>query len=152
MKRSVIVLACLALAACEGQGTSTLVEPVQPPARAVSVRTVYLDQPFQLRVGESVVVNGESLTVTMDAVPEDSRCPTGLQCLWAGNARVSVTLARTGQAAQSFDLNTTLDPKTATYLDYQIELVALDPYPTSRGGPIGQSKYRATFVVRKAAA
>src|SRR5687768_8422128 len=112
MKRSLIVLACLALAACEGQGISTPVEP----ARAASVRTVYLDQPFQLRVGESVVVSGESLTVTMNGVPEDSRCPTGVQCVWAGNARVSVTLAKTGQAAQSFDLNTTLDPKTATYL------------------------------------
>ena len=152
MKRSVTVLACLALAACEGQGISTPVEPARLPAQAASVRTVSLGQPFQLRVGESVVVSGESLTVTMNAVPEDSRCPTGVQCIWEGNARVTVTLAKTGQAAQSFDLNTTLDPKTATYLDYQIELVALDPYPTYRGGPIAQSRYRATFVVRRAAA
>lgn len=147
MKRTLLVLFAAALAACDGQ---TVTSPIQAgePSNAVLPRTVYLDQSFTMRVSETVSVSGESLTVRFDAVTEDSRCPTGVQCFWAGNARVAVTLAKTGSAAQSLGLNTGLEPRIGSYLDYTIELVSLAPYPSATR-PIAQRDYRATFVVRK---
>ncbi|HEX7243012.1 MAG TPA: hypothetical protein VF263_22175 [Longimicrobiaceae bacterium] len=150
MKLSLIALMCLALAACEGQGVVSPLEAAQEPALAASQRTVQLNQPFELRVGETVAVSGEPLTVKLESVPSDSRCPTGVNCVWAGNAVVRVTLSSPGVAPQTFELNTTLDPKSATYGAYTIDFTALAPYPSSTN-PIAQSKYRATFVVSKTA-
>ncbi len=150
MKLSLIALMCVALAACGGQDVVAPLQAAQEPALAASLRTVSLDQPFELRVGETVTVSGEQLTVKLESVPSDSRCPTSVTCIWAGNAVARVTLTKTGQSPQTFDLNTNLDPKSATYGAYQIDFTALTPYPSSTS-PIAQSKYRATFVVSKPA-
>jgi hypothetical protein len=150
MKRLLLAIACIALAACNANDAGTPLSPADLPSSAVN-KSVTLDQPFELRVGRTATVAGESLTVSFEGVPEDSRCPTGVQCVWAGNARVQVVLSKDGKAA-GVELNTGVDPRTANYLDYQIELVNLEPYPSIKGGPIPQSQYRATFVVRKPAA
>ena len=148
MKRSIFAIAFFALAACNGtDATAPQVAPEAPAAAASSAAT--LDQPFTLRVGQQVTIAGEALTVRFEGVPSDSRCPTGVQCIWAGDATVQVVLSKDGKAA-GFELHTNLDPKTATYLNYTIELVSLAPYPTTKG-PIPQSQYRATFIVRKTA-
>ncbi len=149
MKRILPVVLAGFLAACAGSD-ATLPTPEGGPSAALRARTVALGQSFEMRVAETVHVSGESLTVRFDAVPEDSRCPTGVQCVWAGNARVAVTLAKTGQPSASLSLNTNLEPRSGSYLDYTIELLGLAPYPSSKGGAISQSQYRATFVVRKA--
>ena len=43
------------------------------------------------RLGETVNVGGA--TVTPLRVVEDSRCPQGVQCIWAGRAVVSATIS-----------------------------------------------------------
>lgn len=147
MKRSLFAIAIVALAACDGKDvTSPLVAPDAPLAAGSS--NVQLGQQFELRVGGQATIAGENLTVSFQGVPSDSRCPTGVQCVWAGNAVVQVVLSQGGKAA-GLELNTNLDPKTGSYLNYEIELVGLAPYPTAKGGAISQSQYRATFVVRK---
>lgn len=149
MKRSLFAIACAVLAACGSQDVTAPIEASAIPATAAS-SSVSLDTPFELRAGQTAVVSGEALSVTFESVPEDSRCPTGVQCVWAGNAVVRVVLSQGGKAA-GVELNTNLEPKTATYLNYTIELVSLAPYPSAKGGPIAQSQYRATFIVRKTA-
>ena len=148
MKRAVFAILCVAsLAACNENTTSPVQAPEAPRAAAAANAT--LDQPFELRVGQTATVAGQGLTVSFEAVPSDSRCPTGVQCVWAGNAVVQVVLAKDGKAA-GFELNTNLEPKSANYLNYTIELVSLAPYPTAKNPSIPQSQYRATFVVRQA--
>jgi hypothetical protein len=147
MKRYFWAVACIALAACNSGDVTSPVQAADAPSAAAS-QSVQLDNPFTLRVGQTATVAGEGLSVSFEGVPEDSRCPTGVQCVWAGNAVVQVVLSKDGKAA-GFELNTNLEPKTANYLEYTIELVSLAPYPSSKGGPIAQSQYRATFVVRK---
>lgn len=149
MRRSLLLplLACAALAACDGSSATAPATVIAAPVQAASPRSVTLGQSFDIRVGETVTVAGEPLTVRFDAVPSDSRCPTGVSCIWSGNAEVVVTLTQTGSTAGTFTLNTHIDPRTATYLGYQVELIGLAPYPGSR--PIRTSDYRATLVVRK---
>ena len=150
MKRSIFAIAFFALAACNGTDATAPQLAPESPATAAASRTATLDQPFELRVGQQVTIAGEALTVSFEGVPSDSRCPTGVQCIWAGDATVQVVLSKDGKAA-GFELHTNLEPRTATYLNYTIELVSLAPYPTAKGGPIAQSQYRATFIVRKTA-
>lgn len=141
------LLVAAGLAACSQDATA----PAQAsePAFAAAANAT-LDQPFELRVGQSATVAGEGLTVSFQGVPSDSRCPTGVQCVWAGNAVVQVVLSKDGKAFGA-ELNTTLEPKSVDYLNYNVALVSLAPYPTSKGGAISQSQYRATFVVTKTA-
>ena len=149
LKRPLIAaLAVAALAACSPSS-----EPLTASDSASLSRTVdaALDQPFELKVGQSATLAGEGLTLSFEAVAEDSRCPTGVQCVWEGNAKVLAVASKDGKAA-GLELNTALEPRTATYLDYTIELVSLEPHPDAQGGAIPQNRYRATFVVRKTAA
>jgi hypothetical protein len=149
MKRAVFaILFAAGLTACNQDATAP-VQVSEAPLAAASA-SVNLDQPFVLRVGRSATVAGEGLTVSFQAVPSDSRCPTGVQCVWAGNAVVQVVLSKDGKAFGA-ELNTSLEPTSVDYLDYNVALVSLDPYPTAGGGAIRQSQYRATFVVTRTA-
>ncbi|WP_420127321.1 hypothetical protein [Longimicrobium sp.] len=142
MKSAVFALLCVVgVVACG---------PAAPPA-AVPPTSVgaTLDQPFELAVGGSAVVAGEALTIRFQEVPSDSRCPTGVQCVWAGNAVVRAVFSKDGKGFGA-ELNTNLDPKSVAYLTYQVALVSLAPYPSSTT-PIPQSQYRATFVVTRTA-
>jgi hypothetical protein len=142
------ILFAAGLAACEQDATAPSRAPEEALASASA--SVSLDQPFELRVGRSATVAGEGLTVSFEAVPSDSRCPTGVQCVWAGNAVVQVVLSKDGKAFGA-ELNTNLEPTSVDYLNYNVALVSLAPYPTAKGGAISQSQYRATFVVTRTA-
>lgn len=149
MKNAVFaILFAASLAACGQEATAPVRAPETALAAASAGATV--GQPFELRVGQSATVAGEGLTVSFQGVPSDSRCPTGVQCVWAGNAVVQVVLSKDGKAFGA-ELNTNLDPTSVDYLNYNVALVSLAPYPSSKGGPIAQSQYRATFVVTKTA-
>jgi hypothetical protein len=148
MTRAVFaILFAAGLSACSQDATAPVRAPEAPLAAASA--SVSLDQPFELRVGRSATVAGEGLTVSFQGVPSDSRCPTGVQCVWAGNAVVQVVLSKDGKALGA-ELNTNQAPTSVDYLNYNVALVSLAPYPSS-GGSISQSQYRATFVVTKTA-
>ena len=100
-------------------------------------------------MGRSATVAGEGLTVSFEAVPSDSRCPTNVQCVWAGDAVVQVVLSKDGKAFGA-ELHTNLEPTSVDYLNYNVALVSLAPYPSSTS-PIAKSQYRATFVVTRTA-
>lgn len=79
---------------------------------------------FELRCGQSASLSEAGLVVTFKDLTEDSRCPEGAVCVWAGNARVVVSLSETDVL-----LNTTLQPREVSHSGYRIRLVAVHPYP-----------------------
>ncbi len=83
-----------------------------------------LEEEFELKYGQSVILKNESLTIKFKSIAEDSRCPTGAVCVWEGNARIVIEVSQT-----EVELNTTLEPKQASYLAYIIQLLAVNPYP-----------------------
>jgi hypothetical protein len=122
--------------------TSALAPPATP------VKDVELDKEFDIRVGQWVTVEGERLRVTFNSVAEDSRCPEGVQCVWAGNAKVVLRLSKARKRASTMSLNTGVDPKQGTYRGYEVKLVKLDPYP-KEGRRIRRRDYVATLVVSR---
>ncbi len=93
------------------------------------VETVPVNQEFDIAVGQSVVVGGQSLIITFVRLDEDSRCPQGVLCLWAGNARATFRMEKPGVTTAEADLNTTLDPRSTFFAGYGIVLKQLTPYP-----------------------
>ena len=107
---------------------------------------VSLDQEFELAIGESARVAGTGQVVRFEAVPSDSRCPTDVTCVWAGNALVLVRVL--GPHADSLlELNTTLEPKSGSAGGLRVELRALNPAPRSNEPPAGRA-YRAQLLLR----
>jgi hypothetical protein len=53
--------------------------------------------PAEIALGQTTTIDKTKITFT--AVIEDSRCPTNVQCIWAGRAKVLVTITEKGKDA-----------------------------------------------------
>ena len=149
MKRVLPLFVCAALAtlaACGGGGGDDRQTPQGGgPGSGPAAYSV------QLTGGQPQAVPNEPLTLTLANV-SDSRCPAQAQCVWAGQAVLTVTAAQTGVPA--VDLALSLDatqpkvPAEATYRNYVVKLQALEPaVPPSGGLPL--SAYKATLRVER---
>jgi hypothetical protein len=97
---------------------------------------------FTLRQGDSIRLTGSQSTLYFLSVPEDSRCPSGVQCIWAGNAQASLQLDTT-----QFSLNTTVEPREAVVAGFRFSLVQLTPRP--EGSDTMPARYSATLKVTR---
>ena len=107
-----------------------------------------LGEQFDLRVDETAYIADTRLSIQLKGVPEDSRCPRDVMCPWAGNAKASLGL-REGTNADEANVNSLLEPRTATRWGYTFELVDVRPVPTA-GQPIPAGAYIIRLVVRRA--
>jgi hypothetical protein len=79
----------------------------------------------------------------------DSRCPTGGQCVTAGTATVVMQLV--GQDIESGRIETFISPGGTVDIavgDHTLHLLRLEPDPPSSNG-VDASDYRITFKVSK---
>jgi hypothetical protein len=135
MKKSVflLVLASFLFSGCYKQ----VIKPVLSLNDTISVPV------YQTRLNPD-----EGISLTLDSVPEDSRCPDGAMCVWAGNA-VTAFKFTTGGETIHFNLNTLPSMRNDTTLaGYHIRLIGLTPYP-SLYHPVKHSDYVAKILIRK---
>lgn len=112
----------------------------RPPVRV-------LGTPWQMNIGETVLLEEGALRLTLDAVGPDSRCPIDVQCITAGEARMTLTVSVRRAAAESIQLRSLEGPMTI--IDhYAIRVVGLEPAPRA-GVPIEPGAYRVTLVVER---
>ena len=112
--------------------------------------SVRLGREFKLKAGRQVTVKGTKLRIRFVAVENDSRCPSDVTCVWAGNAAVQLQLG-TGRGSKTVTLNTSKSPSFAgetEYRGYKVKLVDLSPYPRS-DRKIVRRDYTATLLVSK---
>lgn len=103
-----------------GSGQSTRL----PVARA------RLGEDFRLAVKQIAVVQGEPLTVRFASVVSDSRCPAGVQCVRAGEARLAISIHQAGREPALDTLATAPPlPTRASLGPYDVTVVALAPEP-----------------------
>jgi hypothetical protein len=104
-------------------------------------------RPFEIKAAELVAIQG--LRITFDGVSEDSRCPTGMQCVWAGDAAATFTLEKPPAAAEQRTLHTNGRFERQTDFDnFVVRLEDLKPYPRE-GVEIEPADYRAALVVTR---
>lgn len=58
-----------------------------------------------LALGQQVFVKDQQLNISFDKVANDSRCPAKVQCIWAGNATVTITAMTTTSRPQTLTLS-----------------------------------------------
>jgi hypothetical protein len=89
-----------------------------------------IGKPFDLKVGQSVTVGPQGLTVGFARLLSDGRCPIGVYCFWEGDAAAQLWANLPGEPREGFQLHTHRDFKWKTsYGYYEITLVKLSPYP-----------------------
>jgi hypothetical protein len=113
-----------------------------------SQRRVHVEREFVLRAGSEALVKEAGLKIKFTSLVEDSRCPEGVDCIWAGNGKIALTLRRGRHKVATIELNTMTEPKSVTYQGYEITLVKLAPYP-KKDVQIKKGEYVATLVVRR---
>jgi hypothetical protein len=107
-----------------------------------------LGKPIELKPGESAAVAG--LTVGFQGVSEDSRCPTGVQCIWEGDAAVEVMLEKPPAAKATRALHTSArHGRELKYEGLKIRLTDLTPQP-KESVTTDAREYRLTLVVEEA--
>ncbi len=102
------------------------------------------EQVATLSIGETHSFAGGA-KVTIVAIPSDSRCPSGVQCIWAGSAAVAITLSLDG-ADTTATVNSGIDPKTYSFRSWHVVLRGVTPGP-SAGQPVPTESYRVTVGV-----
>ena len=145
MKSRTVILAAIAMlmAAC-----ATPSHPGDPGTVTPGVQ-VPTGSGFDMSVGQEVQVQGTPVTIRFVGISEDSRCPSDVQCVWAGDAVARLVIASQGTAGTEASLHTTLDPKSVTFGGYNVRLAAVKPVPRS-GTSIPAASYVVTLEVRPA--
>jgi hypothetical protein len=120
------------------------------PNAPIAVKAVRLNQEFTLKQGQRVTFKRTSLRIKFVTVESDSRCPSDVKCVWAGNAAVQVEVS-TGSRSKTLTLNTGRGSALVSeieYKGYRLKLVGLSPYPRS-DQKIAAGDYAATLLATK---
>jgi hypothetical protein len=117
-----------------------------PPHPDAEARQAPDSQRIQLHIGQSRSPDGTSARVKFVQVLEDSRCPEGLQCVWAGRARIELEV-NDGRSSETVELSTGSEEEgTAKAGGLVIHFAQLDPHP-EEGQTTEPSEYVATLDV-----
>ncbi len=107
-----------------------------------------LNEEFFIGLGQKAEVRESGLEITFDRVIDDSRCPKGVECVWAGNGKVELTIHFSGEDPRIQEINTNLDPKEIQAAEYRIQLIDLQPYPV-KNQEILPEDYRIKLILKK---
>ena len=101
-----------------------------------------LNAPIQLAPGQSAVFDAENLEVKFVGIDSDSRCPSDVACVWAGEVIVLLTVRkdrRTKELAIKGNQNLPVD-------GFVVSVLEVLPPPTS-SQRIAPADYRVTLKV-----
>jgi hypothetical protein len=117
-------------------------------ATAETALTAEPGNEFALALGKTATINGTGTRMTFRQVTDDSRCPVDVQCVWAGDAKIELTISRSGSADDAKILSLTPPNNETTSGDLRIRFVGLAPAPRSTEDR-AQRKYVAHLVVNR---
>lgn len=136
-----ILLALIAASACANAGAGGTV----PTAATESPLALSAPAEIEFGVGEARRI--PPVTLTFVRVSQDSRCPTGVTCIWAGDAVAELRVERDGAAPEVVSLHTNAGSgQAASVAGLSLRLVRLEPYPEA-DHPIAAGDYRLVLSV-----
>ena len=120
------------------------------PLGCAPVETAITVEPgssFSLPLGKTAVLKGTDTRLTFKEVSQDSRCPTDVVCVWAGDATIAVVISRNGAPDETQTLNISPPNNEITSGNLRIKLVGLAP--VLRQSDTNPRQYVAQFVVEE---
>ena len=90
----------------------------------------------------------QGLRITFDGVSGDSRCPTGAQCVWAGDAAAGFSLEKSPESIRRTLHTSNRFERQVDVAGFVVRLEDVKPYP-KLGETIAPADYRAVLIVTK---
>jgi hypothetical protein len=110
--------------------------------------TASLGEQFTLPAGKSAVITGESLKIKFVEVTGDSRCPTGVQCIQAGDVKCLMLISYLdSQSSLTFTQQGGNEVTTQDFNVYRITF-KVEPYPQT-GKQIKPEDYKMVMTMTK---
>ncbi|PIF46812.1 hypothetical protein CLU96_3853 [Chryseobacterium sp. 52] len=105
--------------------------------------------------GENKFLKGYDMNVTFKGISEDSRCPEGVNCIWAGVAVAQIEVMGTYSRPVVLSLATSENAgrnyhQSEVFNGYTVSLEEVSPFPKSEGGARAlEGKYRVGIKITK---
>jgi hypothetical protein len=94
-------------------------------------QTIVLGQEFKLPVTKTAIEPNAKIAFTFDSVASDSRCPSDVVCVWAGEATVVVSITIADVSYGQYKLSTLPGSGTVIVGRYSFTFMDLYPYPVT---------------------
>lgn len=144
----------LTLASCnaqKGTKTSTKIATVAEikGTQSTEGNIIYFNE------GENKFLKEYQMSLTFKSISEDSRCPTGVNCIWIGAAVAQVEVMGVATRPATLSLATVEKAdrnyhQSQDFNGYSITLAEVTPYPTSQNGTSTlKGKYRIGIIINK---
>lgn len=150
-KSILLSLGLLTLASCNAQKETktSAVTANKDSSMNKENNIVYLNE------GENKFLKEYDMNVTFKSIAEDSRCPKGVNCIWAGVAIAQVEVM--GVATRPMVLNLATEEnegrkhqRSSSFNGYTVTLAEVTPYPESvNGAKALAGKYRIGITITK---
>lgn len=112
-----------------------------------TVATPKTGETLRVRVGTEGKA-ASALNIKFVELIDDSRCPKGTTCIWAGEGKIKLTISKPGRNSGTFELATTEGKNRISFGGYDVELVELTPQPAANVR-LDRTKYTATLLVKR---
>lgn len=105
--------------------------------------------------GENKFLKDYEMNVTFKGISEDSRCPEGVNCIWAGVAVAEIEVMGTYSRPVVLSLATTENAgrnfhQSQEFNGYTISLEEVTPFPKADGGAKAlEGKYKVGITIKK---
>jgi len=116
---------------------------------ACSNDKVSIGDEFSLHIGQSASIRGEELQIKFLEVVEDSRCPTGVTCIWEGRVSclVEITYRESLHSVVLTEPGLTNFPPEQSFQEYKLAY-HIEPYPEA-GIDIAKDEYQLHLRISK---
>ncbi|MEN5058388.1 hypothetical protein [Sphingobacterium kitahiroshimense] len=126
----------LSLGICALTSCTAKKKQVETQGTEINQRDTKVEK-IELSEGNEKWLTKYPLRIKFRAITEDSRCPEGVDCIWAGVAVAQIEVIEKGGQPYSVNLATTAMPakgyKTSAEVNgYTIALESLAPYPKAQ--------------------
>lgn len=137
--------AFIIVATISGCGGGTSVGPVSTlGASDAASNSEVADEPRLIELRYDEVASHQNLRFRWINL-EDSRCPTGVQCVWAGQLVATIEVSRGEEAPVEVELVHRIgsEPKVTNIYRYELRLKDVSPHPKE-----GVTTMRSAYVMR----
>ncbi|SEH29389.1 hypothetical protein [Chryseobacterium culicis] len=157
-KAIILSLGIFALTGCDAQKKSKAsanASQVQTHPKVIP-STQEKDGVLYFSEGENKFLKEYQMNVTFKGISEDSRCPEGVNCIWAGAALAQVEVMGTATRPAILNLASMDFParnyrQSAEFNGYIITLQDVSPYPKQQEGAKAlEGKYKIGITIKKA--
>lgn len=148
MKRATLLLGLL-LVACQ-------------PATPLPPITAVISEEFTLAPGQTVTITDADLTLTLESVPDDGRCPLDIECAESGPVTVIVTVRSSLSEPTEIIFRTFTDNDgRVPEMEFQgmkdreefegvlIQVKSILPFPRMSAPAIEGNDFRVSFLITK---